>query len=460
MEDEKDFLSPRTPPPINIGDLGAAGLPQGMDTSDNSGGKGKRRHRRANKGRKRKQKSSLLISNDDGSQLNIPPKQSKMIHLRPTNNPLINAPKNSTQFIIDDHENSNLFWNFEGPLMGDGEGGNEEVLARPVSAAPAGTQSRERYSPDDESFWTRYSERDFENVYETAHQEEIFGWERERIVREIASMEVRQKQLIEMLAAVDPVVYLEKLQQELLSLQEVNRELKLVNISEKLHRQERMEREGRLEDSDSDSRLPDSTSQEGETREDEEELEEAGCASGCCLKNPCDETCDRPDLADVEEESEDEPGAREEEGAEEGAEEAGSKETLVEESGVEHTRAEVSGSKVDPKAGESVDEPEGEGTGSKEVRGQESKVSGPSAEEMLGESVSIGDPKEASTDAMASPEKAFTEESTVGRESAGMSQGEVSDVHDDEDKKPSSVEQEGVITSENCAEASSVSDTV
>jgi len=455
MEDEKDFLSPRTPPPINIGDLGAAGLPQGMDTSDNSGGKGKRRHRRANKGRKRKQKSSLLISNDDGSQLNIPPKQSKMINLRPTNNPLINAPKNSTQFIIDDHENSNLFWNFEGPLMGDGEGSNEEVLARPVSVEPAGTQSRERYSPDDESFWTRYSERDFENVYETAHQEEIFGWERERIVREIASMEVRQKQLIEMLAAVDPVVYLEKLQQELLSLQEVNRELKLVNISEKLHRQERMEREGRLEDSDSDSRLPDSTSQEGETREDEEELEEAGCASGCCLKNPCDETCDRPDLADVEEESEDEPGTKEEE--------AGSKEILVEENGVERTRAEVSGSEVDPKVGESVDEPEGEWTVSKEDREQESKVSDPSAEEMAGESVSIGDPKVVSTDAMASPEKAFKEESTVGRESAGMSQGEVSDVHDAEEKKPSSVGQEGVITfevSENCAEASSVSDTV
>ena len=39
--------------------------------------------------------------------------QSKVIQLRPTNNPLINAPRNSTQFIIDDHENSNLFWNFD-----------------------------------------------------------------------------------------------------------------------------------------------------------------------------------------------------------------------------------------------------------------------------------------------------------------------------------------------------------
>jgi len=453
MEDDKDFLSPRTPPPINIGDLSSEGLPQGIDTSDNSGGKGKRRHRRANKGRKRKQKSSLLISNEDGSQLNIPPKQSKMINLRPTNNPLINAPKNSTQFIIDDHENSNLFWNFEGPLqMGDEEGGNEEVVARPIAAAPPGTQQRERYSPDDESFWTRYSERDFENVYETAHQEEIFGWERERIVREIASMEVRQKQLIEMLAAVDPVVYLEKLQQELLSLQEVNRELKLVNISEKLHRQERMEREGRLEDSDSDSRLPDSTSQEGETREEDEELEEAGCASGCCLKNPCDETCDRQDLADVEEESgdegTDEPGSKEEEGAEDGrAEATGSEETLVEEESVKHDRAKEIASKEDPLDEGSVDSGENM-TVPEEDPKEESKVTGQKAEGIGGESGSIVSLKEVSKD-VASLKRVFTEENTVCSDSSGLSKGD-----DMVAVKSSSEEQEGTEPIEKKSEVS------
>ena len=61
-----------------------------------------------------------MITNEDGTDFtgSSAVKQSK-INLRPTNNPLLNAPKNSTQFIIDDHENSNLFWNFEaGP---DGE---------------------------------------------------------------------------------------------------------------------------------------------------------------------------------------------------------------------------------------------------------------------------------------------------------------------------------------------------
>jgi len=281
----EEFLSPRTPPSRNIGDPDYDSvLLEGGENGDNSASKSRRKHRRA-KGKKRKQKSSLMITNEDGSNFNagnLPTKQSK-INLRPTHNPLINAPRNSTQFIIDDHENSNLFWNFEAgaPQVND-LGEQEEGGGAPH---PAGQLVREhdneRYSPDDDSFWTEYSERDFEDVYETAHQEEIFGWEKDRIVREITAMEKRHNQLIEMLAAIDPVIYLEKLQDELLSLQEVNRELKLVNIAEQLHRRENLDREGQV-DSDSDSRLPDSTSQEGE----------GGCSSGCCLLRPCDENCD------------------------------------------------------------------------------------------------------------------------------------------------------------------------
>jgi hypothetical protein len=38
-------------------------------------------------------------------------------------------------------------------------------------------------SPDDDNFWAEYSERDFESVYETAHQEEVYSWEKEKIIR-------------------------------------------------------------------------------------------------------------------------------------------------------------------------------------------------------------------------------------------------------------------------------------
>jgi len=325
-----DFLSPGTPPSRNIGDedvsagikiseleAGLEGLERleannGEDGVNISAGKAKRRHRRA-KGRKRKHKWSLMITNEDGTdfsssgagggphQTPTPPpvKQTKLITLRPTN-PLLNAPRNSTQFIIDDHENSNLFWNFEAQPAPIDQQQRGLVLAGAGGASVRPGLDSERYSPDDESFWTQYSERDFEDVYETAHQEEILGWEKERIVREIATMERRQKQLIELLAAVDPIVYLEKLQGELLSLQEVNRQLKLVNIAEKLHRQERLERGEQDDSSDSDSRLPDSTSQEAERpgvrpntkqddNNDDDEDDKGGCASGCCLAEPCED---------------------------------------------------------------------------------------------------------------------------------------------------------------------------
>jgi hypothetical protein len=40
-------------------------------------------------------------------------KRTNDVVLRPTKVPLLNAPRNSTQFIIDDHESSDLVWNFE-----------------------------------------------------------------------------------------------------------------------------------------------------------------------------------------------------------------------------------------------------------------------------------------------------------------------------------------------------------
>ena len=63
--------------------------------------------------------------------------QRSTVNLRPTNNPLINAPKNSTQFIIDDHEDSNLFWKFDAqpPQEEDEEGGG---LVASAAAARGG----------------------------------------------------------------------------------------------------------------------------------------------------------------------------------------------------------------------------------------------------------------------------------------------------------------------------------
>ena len=80
-------------------------------------------------------------------------------------------------------------------------------------------------------------------------------------MEEIAILELKQKRLITMLSQIDPVIYLQKLQQELSALQvpelklsilgdqknsarsqklqETNRRLKLTNIAERLERNQR-----------------------------------------------------------------------------------------------------------------------------------------------------------------------------------------------------------------------------
>ena len=324
--------SPGTPPPHGAEALD--GREEGLQRS-----RGKKRHRRA-KGKKKKQKTNnLMITNDDGTNStagasSLP--QQKKVYLRPSNNPLLKAPKNSTQFIIDDHENSNLFWNFNSQrdeLVPDGEEAGKEVESVGEESNDGcakvddfNTSAEAKISPDDDSFWTAFSERDFESVYESAHQEEIYSWNRSRILEEIAVLEKKQKKLIDMLSQIDPLIYLEKLQKELVALQEQNRQLKMLNLAEREERQRR----DRLS-SNSSSRMPDSTTElEGEEGKDtnndvsedtEDDTEDdssdgGGCSSGCCLAEPgCDndlaerlQDLAEPDDGDTQEEEEERAG--------------------------------------------------------------------------------------------------------------------------------------------------------
>jgi len=293
-------------------------------------------------GKKKKQKTNLMITNDDGTDSTtqhvegppgVPPV--KKVYLRPSNNPLLRAPKNSTQFIIDDHENSQHFMSFQ-----DQDGGevSEDEVNRLSSIEE---REAERVMGKDQGdffdpFQNAYSEKDFDTVYENAHQEQVYSWERTKIMEEIAVLELKQKRLISMLSQIDPVVYLQKLQQELVALQETNRRLKLTNIAE------RLERNQRGGSRTSSPRLPDSTSGElqspgttsatnssssSSSSSDDEDVESdvnlGGCSSGCCLASPRPR-CDVADLRDVEEEEKDVLPESESKGGEAGAEEGDS----------------------------------------------------------------------------------------------------------------------------------------
>merc|ERR1712192_244468 len=292
------------------------------------------------KGKKKKQKTSLMITNDDGTDsttqhLEGPPGAApprKKVYLRPSNNPLLRAPKNSTQFIIDDHENSQHFLSFQ-----RGEGDQEEQLSEEeihnrLNSVEERDAEKRVVGGKDGDFWidpfrNAYSEKDFDTVYENAHQEQVYSWERTKIMEEIAILELKQKRLITMLSQIDPVIYLQKLQQELSALQETNRRLKLTNIAERLERNQRggsRTSSPRLPDSTSgelrsrdstsmsDSSSSSSASSSGDEDNDEEsEVNIGGCSSGCCLASPR-RRCDVANLNDVEEENEEDENAMKE----------------------------------------------------------------------------------------------------------------------------------------------------
>jgi len=319
--------SPGTPPPADDSLLSRS--TPSPSVSDNvskdetpSKARGKKRHRRA-KGKKKKQKMSLLITNEDGTNSTAADsglQKQKKVFLRPTasNNPILKAPKNSTQFIIDDHENSNLFWNFDSNRM--------DAQSKEDCIGDVSNDINDDYVYDgldigdeDDMIGYDYYEKDFECAYEKAHQEEICSWNRTRIIEEISTLEKRQKQLIEMLSQIDPLIYLQKLQNELLALQEQNRQLKLINIAEKLEREKRRkgsrtcsprllpdsttevegeESKDAIENQSSDSE--DSSSSSSSSSSSDDDSNDGGCSSGCCLAQPCSDIAER--LREVEEE--------------------------------------------------------------------------------------------------------------------------------------------------------------
>jgi len=135
----------------------------------------------------------------------LPPPALQPVHnnlvLRPTRGPP--APQNSTQYIIEDHVVDDSDSNPEVDAIDD-ENGN-----------------------DDDRVWDEFSERDFQNVYESAHREEVAEWDKDKLISEIVGMEKKHKELMCLMQRMDPDVYLEHLMTRATTVMEKNRLLKL-----------------------------------------------------------------------------------------------------------------------------------------------------------------------------------------------------------------------------------------
>ncbi|XP_047741703.1 protein HEXIM1 isoform X2 [Hyalella azteca] len=123
--------------------------------------------------------------------------------LRPFGSQVPRAPENSTQFIMDNHEDSNLFFNFD---------------SNNVSSAA-----------EDESFkcdlLDAYSQAEFETLYRSSHEESLMNSTMVELKTAIIHLESRCATLEHKIAS-RPSVLLDSLQSSLIKLQEENRKLR------------------------------------------------------------------------------------------------------------------------------------------------------------------------------------------------------------------------------------------
>ncbi|XP_071546175.1 uncharacterized protein [Panulirus ornatus] len=173
--------------------------------------------------------------------------------LRPVGAQVPRAPENSTQFIMDDHENSALFvdfdnfstpqWEQEPPMSGA-----EEDTG---SATPTHLLTRD---------WFPFNAADFETAYQTAREDRLMAGSRSDLRTAIMALEARAAVLTDALSA-SPSRMISTLQAQLLQLQEENSALRQHLNRRKLKRQQNLfSSSSSSTDSDSESDSTNSSS--------------------------------------------------------------------------------------------------------------------------------------------------------------------------------------------------------
>ncbi|KAG8197892.1 hypothetical protein JTE90_020271 [Oedothorax gibbosus] len=142
------------------------------------------------------------------------------------------APKNSTQFIIDDHNECHLYMSFETPnpyLCENANDGTEHIISEPIGEDPAYIDIDYQYQSPQDFDNTAYYDREFELSYKSNRFEELLRLSREELISGLQALESRLKELSDDLVKENPSPILEKLQHDLLELQEKHCELKDAN---------------------------------------------------------------------------------------------------------------------------------------------------------------------------------------------------------------------------------------
>lgn len=143
------------------------------------------------------------------------------------------APKNSTQFIIDDHNECRLYMSFETPnpylISGTTNDGSDLTITEPIGEDAAYIDIDYQYESPQDFDNTAYYDREFELSYKSNRFEELLRLPREELISGLQVLESRLKDLSDDLVKENPSPILEKLQSDLLELQEKHLELKEAN---------------------------------------------------------------------------------------------------------------------------------------------------------------------------------------------------------------------------------------
>lgn len=184
--------------------------------------KRRRRRRRTpkNEGTGRAQTNVAVVSPTTSREPWTPRQGSPAPVLRPVGAQVPRAPENSTQFIMDDHENSALFvdfdnfstphWEQEPPVSGaeDETGGG----------TPTHALTRD---------WFPFNAADFETAYQSAREDRLMAGSSAELRAAIVAMEARAAVLTDVLSS-SPSRIVSRLQNQLLQLQEENARLKQI----------------------------------------------------------------------------------------------------------------------------------------------------------------------------------------------------------------------------------------
>ncbi|GFX78326.1 uncharacterized protein TNCV_345231 [Trichonephila clavipes] len=151
--------------------------------------------------------------------------------VRPINVP--KAPENSTQFIIDDHNECRLYMSFEtpNPYVTNAESmkGDDNIITEPAEEDAAFIDIDYEYESPQDFDNSAYYDRDFEQSYKNNRFDELLRLPKSDLISGIQDLESKLKTLSEDLIKENPSPILEKLQAELLELQEKHLELKECN---------------------------------------------------------------------------------------------------------------------------------------------------------------------------------------------------------------------------------------